>query len=287
MRLLLQYAASGIATGCAFALIATGFVAIYRVTRVVNFAQGVFAVLAGMLAYSLLGQGVPHVVAEALAVVVAAFAGVLVGLVAIGKPGTSPLASLIITLGLGIGSYAVLILIWGDQPISFDGLKGNLDVGGVSMQVQYALVVALTAVSFVVLGLFFNRTYLGRGLTACSSNPRAARLVGIDVTRMGLVAFGLGGGLGGLAGVLLTPIQPVAFNSDVSVAINGFAAAIFGGLLRPGTALLGGLVLGVAEALVAGYGQASMQSGVALIVMLGIMVWQAGRRPLVADEDTP
>jgi branched-chain amino acid transport system permease protein len=155
------------------------------------------------------------------------------------------------------------------------------------MQVQYVLVVALTAASFVVLGLFFNRTYLGRGLTACSSNPRAARLVGIDVTRMGLVAFGLGGGLGGLAGVLLTPIQPVAFNSDVSVAINGFAAAIFGGLLRPGTALLGGLVLGVAEALIAGYGQASMQSGVALIVMLGIMVWQAGRRPAVAEEDTP
>jgi branched-chain amino acid transport system permease protein len=285
MRLLLQYAASGIATGCAFALIATGFVAIYRVTRVVNFAQGVFAVLAGMLAYSLLGQGVPHVLAEALAVVVAGFAGVLVGIVAIGRPGTSPLASLIITLGLGIGSYALLILIWGDQPISFDGFKGNLDVGGVSMQVQYVLVVALTAASFVVLGLFFNRTYLGRGLTACSSNPRAARLVGIDVTRMGLVAFGLGGGLGGLAGVLLTPIQPVAFNSDVSVAINGFAAAIFGGLLRPGTALLGGLVLGVAEALVAGYGQASMQSGVALMVMLGIMVWQAGRRPLVAEED--
>ena len=68
MRLFLQYAASGLASGCAIALIATGFVAIYRVTRVVNFAQGVFAVLAGMLAYSLLGWGLPHVLAEALAV---------------------------------------------------------------------------------------------------------------------------------------------------------------------------------------------------------------------------
>jgi branched-chain amino acid transport system permease protein len=285
VRLFLQYAASGIATGCAFALVATGFVAIYRVTRVVNFAQGVFAVLAGMLAYSLLAQGVPHVFAEALAIVVAALAGIIVGVVAIGRPGTSPLASLIITLGLGIGSYAVLILIWGDQPISLDGLKGNLDLGGVGMQVQYVLVVVLTAVAFVALGLFFNRTYIGRGLTACSSNPRAARLVGIDVTRMGLLAFGLGGGLGGLAGVLLTPIQPVSFNSDVSIAISGFAAAIFGGLLRPGTALVGGLVLGIAEALVAGYAQASLQSGVALVIMLAIMVWQAGRRPL-ADEDT-
>jgi branched-chain amino acid transport system permease protein len=285
VRLFLQYAASGVATGCAFALVATGFVAIYRVTRVVNFAQGVFAVLAGMLAYTLLGQGVPHIVAEGLAVGAAAVAGVLVGVVAIGRPGTSPLASLIITLGLGIGSYAMLILIWGDQPISFDGLTGNLEVGGVGMQVQYVLVVLLTAVAFVALGLFFDHTYVGRGLTACSSNPRAARLVGIDVTRMGLVAFGLGGALGGLAGVLLTPIQPVSFNSDVGIAISGFAAAVFGGLLRPGTALLGGLVLGVAQALVAGYSQASLQSGVALVIMLAIMVWRAGLRPVTADED--
>jgi branched-chain amino acid transport system permease protein len=285
VRLFLQYAASGIATGCAFALVATGFVAIYRVTRVVNFAQGVFAVFAGMMAYTLLGWGLPHVLAEAVAVLLAAGAGALVGVVAIGRRGTSPLASLIVTLGLGIGSYAVLILLWGDQPISFEGLKGNLDLGGVGMQVQYLLVVALTAAAFLGLGLFFDHTYLGRGLTACSSNPRAARLVGIDTRRMGLLAFGLGGSLGGLAGVLLTPLQPVAFNSDVGIAISGFAAAIFGGLLRPGAALAGALVLGIAEALVAGYGQASLQSGVALVLMLGIMVWRAGRRPLVGDED--
>src|SRR5205814_4124094 len=130
----------------------------------VNFAQGVFAVIAGMLAYTLLGQGVPHILAELLAVFAAAAVGVLIGMVAIGRRGTTPLASLIITLGLGIGSYAVLILIWGDQPISFDELKGNLDVGGVGMQAQYALVVLVTALAFVGLGLFFDHTYLGRGL---------------------------------------------------------------------------------------------------------------------------
>jgi branched-chain amino acid transport system permease protein len=96
--------------------------------------------------------------------------------------------------------------------------------------------------------------------------------------------FGLGGCLGGLAGVLLTPLQPVAFNSDVALAISGFAAAIFGGLLRPGAALVGALVLGVAEALVAGYGQASLQSGVALVIMLGIMIWRARHRLLTAEE---
>jgi branched-chain amino acid transport system permease protein len=264
--------------------VATGFVAIYRVTRVVNFAQGVFAVLAGMVAYTLLGHAVPHVLAEAVAVCVGAIAGLVVGLIAIGKSGTSPLASLIVTLGVGVGSYALFILVWGDQPISFDGLKGTLDAGGVSMQLQYVLVVLVTALTFGLLALFFDHTYLGRGLTACSSNPHAARLVGIDVRRMGLVAFALGGALGALAGVLLTPLQPVAFDSDVGIAINGFAAAIFGGLLRPGTALIGALVLGIAEALVAGYAQASLQSGVALVLMIGIMVYRASRSPAVIEE---
>ncbi len=236
------------------------------------------------MAATLLGRGLPHVVAEALAVAVAGVVGLLVGLVAIGRPGTSPLASLIITLGLGIGSYAVIILGWGDQPVSFDGLQGVVDVGGVTMQRQYVLVVLVTAATFAALALFFNRTYLGRVLTACSSNPRAARLVGIDVARMGLVAFALGGALGGLAGVLLTPLQPVSFDSDVGIAINGFAAAVFGGVLRPGTALVGALVLGVVEALVAGYWKASLESGVALVLMLAIMVWQGSRRSLVADE---
>lgn len=286
MTLFLQYAASGIATGCAYALVATGFVAIYRVTRVVNFAQGVFAVIGGMAAYSLVGHGLPHGLAEGLAVLVGAGAGLLVGVVAIGRPGTPPLTSLIITLGLQIGSYAVLVLVWGDQPLSFDGLKGILNLGGVTMQLQYVLVVGVTALAFVALALFFDRTYIGKALTACSSNPRAARLMGIDVRRMGLVAFALGGGLGALAGVLLTPLQPVSFNSDVALAINGFAAAVFGGILRPFTALSGALVLGVAEALVAGYGRASFQSAVALLIMLGLMVWQAGRRASFSIEET-
>jgi branched-chain amino acid transport system permease protein len=283
MQLLLQYLSSGVATGCTFALVATGFVAIYRVTRVVNFAQGAFAVVGGMAAYALLARGLPHVAAEAVAVGIAAVVGLLVGLVAIGRRGTPPLASLIITLGIGIGSYALLILVFGDQPVSYEGLPGAASLAGVTMPLQFVLVVVVTAATFALLAVFFNRTYLGRALTACSSNPHAARLVGIDTTRMGLVSFALGGALGGLAGVLLTPLQPVSFNSDVGIAINGFAAAVFGGILRPVTALAGALVLGVAEALVAGYSKASFESGVALVLMLALMVWQASRRPAV-DE---
>lgn len=283
MSALVEYLLAGVASGCAFALVAIGFVVVYRVTRVVNFAQGAFAVVGGFTAWSLLGRGVPHGVAEVVAVVVAALAGLVVGLVAIGRRDVAPITSLIVTLGLGIASYAIVILGWGDQPVSFTMLGGVLRLGGAGIQRQYVLVIVATLLALGALAFFFGRTYLGKGMTACASNPHAARLVGIDVRRMGLLAFGLGGGLGGLAGVLLTPLQPVSFDSDVGFAVNGFAAAVFGGVLRPGAALAGGLVLGIAEALVAGYYRATYQSAIALCLMLAIMVWRAGRRAEVEE----
>lgn len=284
MTAFVAYLITGLALGCTFALVASGFVAIHRVTGVVNFAQGTFAVVAGLTAGALLTRGLPHGIAEVAAIAVAGLTGLLVGIVAIGKRGTPPLASLVITLGLGIFAYAVEIIVFGDQPISFPGLPGSVQVAGVEIQSQYFLVIGLALVTFAALGLFFGRTYLGKALTACASNPYAARLAGINVTRMGLLAFALGGLLGGLAGVLITPLQLVTFDSDVGLAINGFAAAIVGGLNRPGLALVGGLVLGLAEAFVAGYLNGSYQTEVALVLMLAIMIWQASRRLGVTEE---
>ena len=278
MRNFVQYAIIGLATGCAFALVATGFVAIHRVTRVVNFAQGGFAVVAGYVTFTLLHAGLPHVVSELLAVLAAAAVGAVVGLVTIGRRGTPVLASLIMTIGIGIFFYAVEVAIWGDLPLQFEGLPGIFAVGGMTLQRQYLLIVVVTLATFAALALFFGRSYLGKVFTACASNAYAARLAGVNVTRVGIAAFALGGALGGLAGVLLIPLRSLTFDSDVDLAINGFAAAIFGGLQRPGLALVGGIILGVAEAMVAGYSRASYQKAVSLVVILGILVWQAARR---------
>lgn len=284
MSAFLTYLVGGLAVGCSFALVASGFVVIHRVTRVVNFAQGTFAVLGALCAVSFLGFGLPHGLAEAAAVTVAAAAGLVVGAIAIGKPGTPPLASLVITLGLGIAAYAVEIVIWGDHPLSFPGLPGASVIAGARVANQYLLIMAVALVTFAALAAFFGGTYLGKGLTACSANPYAARLVGIDVRRMGLVAFALGGALGGLAGVLVTPLQAVAFDSDVGLAVGGFAAAIFGGLARPLVALGGGLILGVTQTMIAGYYNPSIQTEVALTFILLIMIARAVRRG--AEETT-
>jgi branched-chain amino acid transport system permease protein len=280
----LQYLISGLAVGCGFALLASGLVTIHRVTRVVNFAQGMFAVVAGLTAGSLLSAGLPHGLAEVAAVLVAGAVGLLVGLAATGKPGTSVQSALIVTLGIGFLAYAIEIMLWGDSPRSHPGLGGAVRLAGAVVQKQSFLVIGVTAVVFALLLAFFTRTYLGKALSACAANPYAARVVGIDVTRMGLVAFALGGALGGAAGVLLTPLLPISYNSDVLLITNGFAAAVLGGLNRPGLALVGALTLGVAETMVAGYYEASYQTVVALALMLAIMVWQASRHSTLHAE---
>lgn len=279
----LQYLITGLGVGCGFALVGSGLVAIYRVTRVVNFAQGAFAVVAAMSASSLLTV-LPHGIAELGAIVIATGVGLLVGVIAIGKPGTSPQASLIVTLGLAVFAYAVEVLVWSDQPQSFPGLPGAVEPLGARVQAHYLLIIGVTLPVFAAMALFFARTDVGKALTACASNPYAARVVGIDVRRMGLLAFAIGGALGGLAGVLVTPVQQITFDADVTLAINGFAAAILGGLARPGVTLVGGLLLGVAQAMVAGYGNAAHQAEVALGLMLAVMIWRAARQPIPQQE---
>ncbi|MEO3922335.1 branched-chain amino acid ABC transporter permease [Micromonosporaceae bacterium B7E4] len=273
------YLITGLGTGCAFALVGSGMIVIYRVTHVVNCAQGGFAVIGAMCASTLLGTGAPHGLAEGLAVLLAAGVGLALGAVAIGKPGTPPQVSFIVTIGLAIGLYAVEVLVWGDQPRSFAGLPGATVLFGARVPTHYLLIIAVTVLVFALLWLFFAGTYLGKALSACAANPYAARLVGIGVTRMGLLSFTLGGALGGLAGVLLTPMQQMTFDTDVVLIVNGFAAAIIGMLTRPVLALAGGLLLGVAQAAVAGYGNAAHQLEVALGLMLVVLIWQAARRP--------
>jgi len=269
---LFTYLVSGIALGSSFALIGSGFVVVHRVTRVVNFAQGSIAVVGGMLSATLLDGLLPHGLAEPLAVVICGAVGLAVGFLALGRRGTPPLISLIVTLGVSMLISAAIIWLWGQDPVSPPGLDGSTTLLGVTVERQRLLVVGATVLAFTGLALFFSRSYVGKALTASASNPFAARMVGIDVRRMGLLAFALAGMLGGLAGVLVAPTNAVSFYSDLPLALSGFAAAVFGGLVSPLRTLVGGLGLGIAGQLTAGYLNGSYQTEAALLLMLVIMI---------------
>jgi branched-chain amino acid transport system permease protein len=211
-------------------------------------------------------------VGEAVAVLICGVVGLVVGLLAVGRRGTPPLISLIVTLGASMLISAAIIWLWGQDPVSPPGIDGTTAVLGATVETQRLLVVGATLLAFLALTLFFTRSYVGKALTASASNPFAARMVGIDVRRMGLLAFALAGMLGGLAGVLVAPTNAVSFYSDLPMALSGFAAAVFGGLTSPLRTLLGGLGLGIAGQLTAGYLNGSYQTEVALALMLVIMI---------------
>ncbi len=281
MNDLLVYIVSGLALAGAFALIGSGIVVVYRVTHVLNFAQGTFAVFGALLSWSL-SSVLPPYLSVPIVIVVCAAIGLIVGVAAVGRRRTPPMISLLITLGMSMVGAAVIILLWGQDPVSPPGLPGTVDLLGVAVESQRVLVLVVAVLTFVALGLFLARTDLGRGLTAAASNPRAARLVGIDTRAMGLVAFAIAGALGGLAGALIAPTTAVSVSSDLPLVLSGLAAAIFGGLRSPWLTFLGAAILGIVGQLVAGYANGSYQTQIALVMMLLIMIVRA--RSLNAEE---
>lgn len=272
----LTYLISGLAVGASFALIGSGFVVVHRVTHVVNFTQGTLGVFAAMLASKLIVGGLPHGVGEILAVLAAGAVGLAFGAITLARRNTPPLVALLVTIGLVFIGEAVNILLFGSTPAaSVPLLSGVLELGGGKFELQRLLVIVATVVVFAVLVLFFRFTDLGRAMTATASNPRAARLVGISLRRMGLVSFAIGGLLGGIAGVLLGPSQQLAPVSDLGLAVSGFSAAVFGGLSSPLLTLAGGLILGVAGTMLQGYNIGSYQIALSLLLMVVIMIFRA------------
>jgi branched-chain amino acid transport system permease protein len=285
MREFLQLVVVGVSTGSAFALVGIGMVLIFRTTGIINFAQGSFAVLGGLFMVELVG-GMHGLFAGFVAVVLVAFIGSLVGFVAVGfRRRTTPLASLIITLGIALFISSLNLLAFGDRPHTYPTIfERAWDIGGVLVQPQYVLVAGVTLVAALLLTLGLQRTIAGQALVACADSRRAAELVGIDVRAVAVVAFAVSAGLSALGWVLLTPVDPVNYDSDVRIAINGFAAAAFGGLVSIRLAYVGGLTLGIAQQLVVGYadeipglGQQARQYelAAALVIMLVLIGWRA------------
>jgi branched-chain amino acid transport system permease protein len=285
MREFLQLVVVGISTGAAFALVGIGMVLVYRTTGIVNFAQGSFAVLGGLFVAGL-HDDVNGLVAGAVAVVVVALIGALVGFVAVGFRGrTTPLASLLATLGIALVISSLALLGFGDRPHTYPTIFEHAwDIGGVLVQPQYVLVLGVTLLAALGLTLGLQRTIAGQALLASADARRAAELVGISVRSVAVIAFAVSAALSALGWALLTPVDPVAYDSDVRIAINGFAAAAFGGLASIRLALAGGLTLGIAEQLVVGYADEIPGLGVearqyelaaALLIMLVLIGWRS------------
>ena len=283
MTAFLQYIVTGVSDGAAYGLVGIGLVIVFRTTNALNFAQGVYAVIAG-LTTSVLSTHMPILLAALIAIALTTSIGVVTGLITIGIRGdTTPLHSLIVTLGLTLIAESAELLIFGDAPHSYASIARRAwNVHGVRVQPQYVLLLGVTLAVTLGLTLLLRYTVVGNALVAASDSLRAARLVGIDTVTFGAVAFGVAALLGAIGGVLLTPLVPVTYDSDLNIAVNGFAAAAFGGLISVPGALVGGLVLGMAENLVVGYVNPQYELTIALVIMLAFIGWRARREAIAA-----
>jgi branched-chain amino acid transport system permease protein len=269
-----QIALSGIAVGCIYGLIGIGFCVIYNASGIVNFAQGAFVMLGGMIAYTALQKlGLPLILAAALAVIAVAFAGVVIERMVV-RPlwdrNATTFVMILATLATQIVIERMTLIVAGDQPKTLPPFSDfpPLRLGAIAVSYQFLWIVAVSLTLIWLLDLFFKQTLVGKAMRACAINREAAALQGIKVSRMLALSFALSAALGAIAGVLITPTQYTAFNVGIPFAISGFIAAIVGGFGRPLGAFIGGIMLGLAQAIAIVVFGAGLKNVAALSVLL-------------------
>ena len=274
MAELLQFLFSGLTVGAVSALVALGFTIIYNASDVVNFAQGEFVMLGGMITVFVHAAGLPLPLAALIAIVATAGVGVALNKLAIEPARGAPVVSLIIiTIGASIFLRGAAQVLFGKQIHSFPAFSGDtpLRIGGATILPQSLWVIGGAVVVFIGLWLFFTRTLTGRAVLATSNNRLAAQLVGINTNFVMTLSFALSAGIGALAGVLATPITLTSYDVGLAFALKGFAAAMLGGMGNPKGALAGGFLLGLLEALTAGYLSSQYKDAAAFIIILLVL----------------
>jgi branched-chain amino acid transport system permease protein len=276
----LQFAFSGLTVGAIYALVALGFALIYNASHVINFAQGEFVTIGGMATVALMagGSGLPLLLAVPTAVMITALVGLALEKLAIEpavrRPGGASVVTLIIiTIGASILIRGVIQVTLGKDFHRLPAFSGEtpLDILGARLQPQSLWVLGVTLLVVAALWWFFGHTRFGKAMLATSHNRLAAQLVGIDTRLILLASFGLSAALGGLAGILTAPITLTKYDVGIMLGLKGFAAAILGGLGSGPGAIVGGIVLGLAEALAAGYISSAYKDAVAFIIILAVL----------------
>jgi branched-chain amino acid transport system permease protein len=254
-ELVAQSIASGIAIGCVYGLIGIGFCVIYNASGIVNFAQGAFVMLGGMITYvAMTRYNLPLPLAAVISIAIVSVLGVVLERLVV-RPlwnrQSTMFVMILATLAAQIVIERLTLLAFGDQPRTlpmFTNLP-PLRIASIVLSYQFFWIVGCSILVIAGLAWFFAATKTGKAMRACSINAEAAALQGIPVARMLALSFALSAALGALAGVLVTPTQYTAFNVGVPFAISGFIAAIVGGFGRPLGALVGGILLGVGQSL--------------------------------------
>ena len=271
---LFQYLITGLTVGSIYAMVAIGFNIIYNVTEIINLAQGEFVMLGGLVMVSLHVMGFPIYLAFPATVVIVTLVGMLLDRLAIHPIREPSVITLIIaTIAASFIIKGIAMFIWGKDPLDLPAFSGRnpIVVLGAVIQPQYFWVIGFLIITVIVLTFFFEKTIIGKAMSACADNVDAASLVGINVNRMILLSFALSAAIGAVAGITLTPIALMEYDRGAMLAIKGFGAVVLGGLGSFPGAILGGLIMGTIESFGAGLLSSGYKDAYALIVLLAVL----------------
>ncbi|WP_022854435.1 branched-chain amino acid ABC transporter permease [Thermodesulfatator atlanticus] len=267
----LQFILSGLTNGAIYALIALGFTIIYNATEVINFAQGEFVMLGAMFMATFCSLGLPIPLAFCLAVVLTAICGIIVERLAIYPARhASHITLIIITIGVSILIKGIAMFVWGKNPLPVPAFVGEkpLHFLGATIIPQSLLILVVAILAVLLLEAFFKKTLTGKAMRAAAVNRLAARLLGIRVEPLVLLAFALSAGTSAVAGVIISPITFATYDMGTMLGLKGFCAAVFGGLTSSTGAVLGGFFLGVIEALAAGFISSAYKDAAAFVILI-------------------
>jgi branched-chain amino acid transport system permease protein len=278
MEKFLQYTLTGLSAGSLYALVALGIVLIYRSTRVLNFAHGDIATLATFVAFSLLSRRYSFAVAVTASLAVGAVIGVVfyfTVLIRAQRRGANLLGMVILTLGLALMIQGVVVYTWGAEPLSlpFPISDTKTYTLGTVIVSQLALAtMGAGVVGSVLLYLLVQRTRLGLAMRATSENLMAAQTLGIPTRVVLAVSWGVASALGVVAGVFLAPALLLDPFFMLDPFLKGFAAAVLGGLNSLPGAVLGALILGVAESLTGAYFTIAFKNTLAFLIIIVVLL---------------
>jgi branched-chain amino acid transport system permease protein len=273
----LQLLLAGVAQGCVYALVALGFVLIYKATETVNFAQGDLMMLGGFFALTAsVIMGWPYWATILFAVAAMAAVGMLIERIVL-RPvlGQPAFTVVMLTIGVGYVLRGVVTMVpgWGTDTYTFPTpfADGTFRIGEVIIAVQQVAVIVMTAALVSVLYVFFRFSKLGVAMQATSQNQLAAAYMGIPVRRVNMMIWGLSAGVAAFAGILLAPVTFVHSNMGF-IGLKAFPAAVVGGFGSVPGAIVGGLIIGLVEAVAGRYMPEGFKDVAAYVVVLAVLM---------------
>lgn len=279
MDQLAQILVGGILQGSVFAIVALGISLVFRVTGVINLVQGGFCIIGALALYSFENDlGWPLPIAFLAAIAATTALGAVLGAITF-VPALSRLSlsnMLMLTVGLLTFIDGLALVVWGSQPYAVAAFSGEqpINVFGILVPSQGFWIAGFAAIIVIGIWLLMARTALGKALSACAENPLAARFMGVDVARLSLFSFALAALIGAVGGAAVAPIMSLQFDGGNFFTNAGFIAVALGGMRSLPGAVAGGLFLGIAEQLAAGYVSSLFADGLALALLMATLLFR-------------